>query len=244
MKKTRNSPVIGLTLDHESNGGYSSFDWYAIRENYCGSIARAGGLPVALPHQPDKIDLYLSILDGIVITGGGFDVNPSIFGADKRHPSVNLKENRTIFELMIVKGAYASGIPTLGICGGEQLMNVALGGTLIQHIPDQTDGDIIHEQTNPRDEPSHSISINENSFLAKATQQTKMMVNSAHHQAVEKVANSMQATAFSSDGIIEGIEDRSHKWFIGVQWHPEFEISDGDKNLLDSFIKASDNEHQ
>ena len=88
-------PVIGLTLDHEPPGGYSQFPWYAIRENYCNAVCRAGGLPILLPHDPDAAGAYLDKIDGLVVTGGGFDVDPALFGATSRHPSVTTKDRRT-----------------------------------------------------------------------------------------------------------------------------------------------------
>ena len=130
-------PVIGLTLDHEPPGGYSSFPWYAIRENYCNAVRRAGGLPILLPHDPEAASAYLERIDGLIVTGGGFDVDPLLFGEATRHPTVKTKDRRTAFELAAAKSALAQNMPVLGICGGQQLLNVALGGTLIQHIPDE-----------------------------------------------------------------------------------------------------------
>src|SRR5262249_52696194 len=106
-------PVIGLTLDHEPPGGYSKFPWYAIRENYCNAVHRAGGLPIFLPHDPEDGTAYLDRIDGLVVTGGGFDVDPALFGASTRHPSVTTKDRRTAFELAITKGALARGMPVL-----------------------------------------------------------------------------------------------------------------------------------
>lgn len=232
-------PVIGLTLDHEAPGGYSKFDWYAIRENYCGAIVRAGGLPVALPHEPEKVEAYLGLVDGLIVTGGAFDVDPALFGAGKRHKTVKTKDRRTQFELAITRGAHARDLPTLGICGGQQLMNVALGGTLIQHIPDEVNGALAHEQPNPRNEPGHSITLSPPSRLCQAAGKTGMLVNSAHHQAVKDPAPRLKTNAVAPDGVIEGIEDPAHRWFIGVQWHPEFEIDEGDVKLFKAFIEAA-----
>ena len=100
-------PVIGLTLDHEPPGGYSNFPWYAIRENYCNSVRRAGGLPILLPHDPDAAAAYLGRIDGLIVTGGGFDVDPALFGEATRHPTVKTKDRRTAFELATAKGALA-----------------------------------------------------------------------------------------------------------------------------------------
>jgi len=152
-------PVIGLTLDHEPPGGYSNFPWYAIRENYCNAVRRAGGLPILLPHDPDAASAYLERIDGLIVTGGGFDVDPALFGEATRHPTVKTKDRRTAFEFAAAKGALAQDMPVLGICGGQQLLNVALGGTLIQHIPDEVPGSVPHRQPNPRDEPGHAVTV-------------------------------------------------------------------------------------
>ncbi len=238
MNARRNKPVIGLTLDHEDPGGYSKFPWYAMRENYFSAVARAGGLPIALPHEPEQTAEYLALIDGLVVTGGNFDVDPTLFGAVERHDSVSTKDRRTAFELAITRAAHAADMPALGICGGQQLMNVALGGTLIQHIPDAIPNALAHEQPNPRDEAGHAVALKPDSLLHRITERADMEVNSAHHQSVDAAAPGLKVSALAPDGVIEGIEDPSRRWFIGVQWHPEFAIDVGDVRLFDSFIAA------
>src|SRR5665213_1919661 len=110
-------PVIGLTLDHEPPGGYSkTHPWYALRENYCEAVAEAGGLSVLLPHEPERARDYLGLLDGLIVTGGAFDVDPALFGAKTKHQTVATKDRRTSFELAICKDALAQDMPVLGIC--------------------------------------------------------------------------------------------------------------------------------
>ena len=182
-------PVIGLTLDSEPPGRYSkTHRWYALRENYCSAVIEAGGLPILLPHEPDQVAAYLDVIAGLVVTGGAFDVDPALFGAASRHASVTTKDRRTWFELALTKSALAADRPILGICGGQQLLNVALGGTLIQHIPDEVPQALAHEQPNPRTEPGHKVRIERGTLLHRITQCDEMAVNSAHHQAVKDTA--------------------------------------------------------
>ena len=232
-------PVIGLTLDHEPPGGYSSFPWYAIRENYCNAVLRAGGLPILLPHDPDSAAAYLDRVDGLIVTGGGFDVDPALFGAASRHPTVKTKDRRTAFELAMLRGAHAADMPMLGICGGEQLLNVVLGGTLIQHIRDEVPGALAHEQPNPRDQPGHEVAIVPGTQLHRIAGADRLAVNSAHHQAVKATGPGIVINARAGDGVIEGIEDPSRRFCIGVEWHPEFSLSAGDTRLFAAFVAAA-----
>jgi putative glutamine amidotransferase len=231
-------PVIGLTLDSEPPGGYSKFPWYALRENYSAAVTRAGGLPILLPHEPDHAASYLEKIDGLLVTGGAFDVDPALFGAGSRHSTVATKDRRTAFELAITRGAIDLDKPVLGICGGQQLLNVALGGTLVQHIPDEVPGALAHEQPNPRNEPGHTVAIVPGSLLYRITGADELPVNSAHHQSVKAVAPGMIVDATASDGVIEGIEDPRRRFCLGVQWHPEFAISPGDLSIFAAFIAA------
>jgi len=232
-------PIIGITLDSEQPGGYSKFPWYAVRENYCGAIAKAGGLPVPLPHEPDIAESYLDTIDALVITGGAFDVDPALFGDNTRHATIVTKDRRTEFELAITRGALDRDMPVLGICGGQQLLNVVLGGTLIQHIPDEIKDALAHEQPNPRDEPGHEVTVTPGTLLHRITGTATMSVNSAHHQAVRTVGKGIVIDAVAPDGVIEGIELPGRRFCLGVQWHPEFAIDPADTKIFDAFIDAA-----
>lgn len=232
-------PLIGITLDSEPPGGYSKMPWYALRENYCGAVARAGGLPLPLPHEPALAQDYLDKLDGLLITGGAFDVDPALFGADDRHATVKTKDRRTAFELAVTRSCHAVDKPILGICGGEQLLNVVLGGTLIQHIPDEIPSALAHEQPNPRTEPGHEIAVKPGTMLHRYVGALTMSVNSAHHQAVKQTGPGIVVNATASDGVIEGIEDPSRRFCLGVEWHPEYAIDPGDEKIFAAFIRAA-----
>jgi putative glutamine amidotransferase len=232
-------PIIGITLDSEPPGGYSAMPWYALRRNYGDAVAAAGGLPMFLPHQAALAEDYLDRIDALVVTGGAFDVDPALFGEDSHHPALTLKPERTAFELTILKGALTRDLPILGICGGQQALNVALGGTLIQHIPDEVAGALAHEQPNPRTEPSHAVEVLGGTRLAAIVGAGSIQVNSAHHQAVKRVAPGCVVDAVAPDGVIEGIEATGRRFCIGVQWHPEYLISPADGKVLAALVEAA-----
>ena len=234
MKK----PLIGITLDSEEPGNYSKFSWYAIRNNYLHSIEKFGGIPFPLLHTQKNIKNIYNLLDGLIITGGNFDIDPNIYG-EKSIGSRIIKNNRTSFEISIFKMFLKSSKTILGICGGEQLLNVACGGTLIQDIKRKNRESLEHEQKKPRDETSHTVNIIKNTYLSKIIKKNKIMVNSAHHQAIDKLGKNLIINGLANDKIIESIEHISHRWCLGVQWHPEFLITNDDKKIIKSFIKAS-----
>jgi len=235
----RTRPVIGLTLDAEEPGGYSKLPWYALRQNYFSAVAEAGGLPIALPHDPERAGEYLGLIDGLLVTGGAFDVDPALYGDTALHESVTLKPGRTQFELAITRAALAADKAVLGICGGEQLLAVAFGGTLIQHIPDAIPGALPHEQPNPRTEPGHAVAITPGTRLAAIVGAGPMHVNSAHHQAVATPGPGAVVNAVAPDGVIEGLEHPGHRFALGVQWHPEYKVDRQDLTILRAFVEAA-----
>ena len=199
-------PRIGLTLDAEPPGGYSRLPWYAIRANYCAAIGRAGGLPLALPHEIELAADYLDLL---------------------------------AFEWAITEAALARDLPVLGICGGQQLLNVVLGGDLIQHIPDAVPGCLAHEQPNPRTEPGHAVEVAAGTLLHRIGGCDRLEVNSAHHQAAGAIGPGVVVSGRAPDGVIEAIEAPARRFCLGVQWHPEYRISAADDALFAALIDAS-----
>ncbi len=237
-----NRPIIGVTADAEEAGGYSKLPWYALRQNYASAIAKAGGLPIVLPHETALADSYLDRIDGLVVTGGAFDVDPALFGATNRHDAVTLKPGRTDFEMAVTRGALARDMPVLGICGGQQLLHVVLGGALYQHVPDEAPSDIAHEQPNPRTEPGHDVIVAPDTLLARIVATDRLPVNSAHHQAAKDCPAGVVVSGKAPDGLIEAIEAPAYRFCLGVQWHPEYAISPGDDAILAAFVKAAAND--
>jgi putative glutamine amidotransferase len=233
-----NRPLIGLTLDAEPAGGWSKYPWYALRQNYFAAIAAAGGLGVALPHDTALATDYLDRLDGLIVTGGAFDVDPALYGDATRHDSVALKPGRTAAELALLRGAMARHMPVLGICGGQQLMAVALGGTLIQHIPQALPDALPHEQAFPHDRTAHGVRIMPDTLLHRITGARAIEVNTSHHQAVRDPGRAV-INAVAPDGVIEGIEDSGQRFCLGVQWHPEYIAHPADKAIFAAFVAAA-----
>ena len=229
------NPIIGITFDFENSGGYSKFPWYAIRENYLTCLYKFGAIPFPILHENSLNNTLLKVLDGLVITGGNFDINPKLY-SENNGGSRNIKDKRTNFEIGIFQKFLGTSKPILGICGGEQLMNVASGGSLIQDIDQSIQTKIYHEQQNPRNEVSHEIKITRHSKLYNIVKRDKIKVNSAHHQSVNGLGKDFISSALASDGIIEAIEHVKHPWCLGLQWHPEFLITKADIAIIKDFI--------
>jgi len=178
-------------------------------------------------------------VSGLVLTGGE-DVDPALYG-EKRHEKVrSVNAARDATEAALIEAAKSRGKPVLAICRGIQILNVALGGTLVQDIPSHVDTPIAHDEDSPRDARSHEISVEPGSLIAKAVGTEHLTVNSFHHQSVKRVAAGMRVTARSRDGVIEGLEATDDWWVLAVQWHPE-EMTDSpepwDRGLFKAFAQ-------
>ncbi|CAI3938591.1 gamma-glutamyl-gamma-aminobutyrate hydrolase family protein [Commensalibacter communis] len=231
-------PIIGITLDalNGSANGYSAYPWVALRKNYTTITIEAGGIPIGLPPVNHKnIDILINKIDGLIISGGNFDIHPSLYGSSDIHPSVQFNEARTAFELTLVKAAWERNIPILGICGGAQLMAVYLGGELYQHLPDDLPDALPHEQDLPPHQGSHSVIIRPNTILSTLSQRPQWAVNSSHHQGIKSTGRGI-VSAVAEDNLIEAIEDPSRDFFVGVQWHPEFGIEYPDRKIFSALI--------
>jgi len=209
-------PRIGISLDTDDAKAR-----YELKRTYVDAVLGAGGLPILVPFcSPEVADEYFSALDGLVLSGGAFDVPPALYGEETKAVCGPLVPERTETELRLLRGAIEGGLPVLGVCGGMQLLNVALGGSLHQDLPADL-GIRIHQQPPPKDVPSHDVEVVAGTRLAALTGAGRLRVNSTHHQAVKAVAPGLLVSARSADGVVEGIELPGHPFALGVQWHPE-----------------------
>jgi putative glutamine amidotransferase len=199
-------------------------DRFYLSRYYSEAVEAAGGTPLQISLIPkvDYIESVVDGLDGILLPGSDSDVDPLRYG-QQPHPqlgSVHALKDET--DLLIIAAAERRRIPILAICFGMQVLNVARGGTLIQDINAQVSGAIKHEQGVPRDRPSHKVSLMGDSRLGRIAMVEEAIVNSHHHQAVANLGEDLVAVSWSSDGIIEALEDpRRDRFVVAVQWHPE-----------------------
>jgi putative glutamine amidotransferase len=189
---------------------------------YAAAVQRAGGIPVVLPPAPPAdVGPLLRRLSGLCLSGGP-DLHPDAYAAREHARLGPVEPALDAFELALARGADAIGLPVLGICRGCQVLNVARGGTLHQHLPDVTDGRLGHRQTEPGTVTTHTVAVAAGSRLAAITGTAgELAVNSFHHQAVERLGHGLQVVATSPDGVIEAIEDPGEAFYLGVQWHAE-----------------------
>jgi putative glutamine amidotransferase len=210
----------------------------ALGMPYVRALARAGAVPVVLPPLPvEAVPALLAPLAGVCLSGGP-DLDPSAYGA-KAVPELGPVEPALdVFELEVARCADALGLPILGICRGAQALNVARGGTLIQHVPGIADGSVEHRQTAPGWEQTHGVRVAPDSRLAQVLGVTELGVNSFHHQAVETLGERLRAVAWAPDGIVEGIEDLE-RFVVGVQWHGETLDQAPHPRLFEALVAAA-----
>ena len=234
--KTR--PRIGITMRLELET-----DRFYLSRHYSEAVEAAGGVPVHISLIPrsDYILAAMTNLDGVLLPGSDSDIDPARYGAEP-HPnlgSVHPVKDET--DQLVLEEIEKRALPLFAICFGLQALNVARGGTLIQDISSQFVGAIKHQQGAPRDRPSHAVELRSPSLLSRLAGHERAFVNSHHHQAIERVGRDLTATAWTSDGLIEAVEDsRPDRFALGVQWHPELGWKDDplSQSLFDSFIAA------
>jgi putative glutamine amidotransferase len=213
-----------------------------VNEAYTDALASVGLIPVILPPiDPPLAIASLRDVAGLVLTGGE-DVDPALFGQTP-HPMTGAPHRaRDAYEIALARAAYEQRVPTLAICRGAQVMNIALGGTLVQHIPEELPSEIDHDASGQRAERVHRVAVEPASRLARVLGERDIRTNSSHHQSVGTVAADLRVSGISQDGIVEAIEARDPAWWmLAVQWHPE-ELTatpeDWDRRLFAGFADA------
>ncbi len=213
---------------------------YLVAASYVDAIRQAGGAPIVLPGEEPHLDRWLDVLDGIVFSGGG-DMDPTLFGGNAQHPSLNgVHADRDQAELALAHAVVARSLPALFICRGIQVLNVALGGTLHEHI---SDSNALHQT--PKGDATfwarERVTIAKGTALSTLLRRDDMTVSSSHHQAIATLAPRLRIAATAADGVIEAVELDAHPFLLGVQWHPEVDMANDpvQRSLFDGFIAAA-----
>jgi putative glutamine amidotransferase len=241
-------PLIGVTPDFNAGdrkewGGREPT--YFLRARYVRAIEDLGGIPIVLPLVADLAARrrLLTHIDGLLLTGSGPDLAPELYGERQQFTFPVMSPRRATFELEMAQLARAIDLPLLGICGGMQSVNVAFGGSLYQDIDSQRRRPraLRHRQSTPATQLSHPVKVTPKSLLSRIVKTGSLRVNSSHHQSVKTVAPSLTASAMAPDGIIEAIESPKQRFFLGVQWHPEFlfDRHERHRRLFEAFLDAA-----
>jgi putative glutamine amidotransferase len=228
------APVIGLTTYPRDERGR-----FHLPVEYVAAVRRAGGLPWLIPPGEERAEELFERLDGLCLSGGG-DIDPALYGGARHASLYGIDRGRDESELALVREALARGLPTLGICRGCQLVNVALGGTLIEHLPDEV-GETVRHRGPQRSSVPHPVELVPGSRLASIVGREAAPPLSSHHQAIREVARGLEVVARAPDGTIEAVELRAQRFFVAVQWHPEESAHEDQdqQRLFDALVRAA-----
>jgi putative glutamine amidotransferase len=240
------NPIIGITSRQpviKTSGG--DLEAHVVNMVYTDAVMRSGGTPVLLPPvSPNEAPRILDRIDGLLLSGGG-DIDPSFYGGKLHDDMYAIDPKRDEFEFALVREAQRRRMPTLAICRGLQVLNVALGGSLIEDIPSEV-GSTDHAIRGPEVVDCHqTVRIEESALVAKTIGATEACVNSIHHQAVRRVAPGLRAAGWTNDEVVEVLDPIDHSWpVLAVQWHPEFLAVNDDEASLALFVALVENARQ
>jgi putative glutamine amidotransferase len=229
-----NAPRIGLTTY-----GRNEENRYTLPAEYVESVRRAGGIPILLPPGEPCLEEWWTTIDAMILPGGG-DISPSCYDGDDHREVYMVDADRDRDEIALARHVVDTGFPTLAICRGMQVLNVAFGGTLIEHLPDVA-GDGLPHRAAERGPIPHPITVRPGSRLAEVMATTDVEPISMHHQAIRDVAEGFEVVAHASDGTIEALELPGHPWLLAVQWHPELTAADDptQQRLFDELVNTA-----
>jgi len=226
-------PVIGITTyAQEASWGVWRLPAALIPLNYVEAVERAGGRPVLIPPSEEGVEETIEALDGIVFSGGA-DVDPAQYGADAHPETDSPQAHRDAGELALLRSALEHDLPVLAVCRGFQLLNVARGGDLVQHLPDEVGNDT-HKEV-PGEFSLHPVEVQAGTRLAELIG-ARSDVASHHHQALGRVGEGLTGSAWAQDGTLEAVEDSSRRFAVGVQWHPE---AGEDQALFEGLVREA-----
>jgi putative glutamine amidotransferase len=230
----RQNPLIGLTTY-----GRGADNRYTLPADYIDAVRRAGGVPLLIAPGEPRVEAILDVIDALVLSGGG-DIDPSRYDGKRHETNYSIDQERDTLELELARRVIDTGMPTLGICRGAQILNVVQGGKLIEHIPDEVGVKVLHRAP-PREPVTHGVKLKTGSRLAKILGRDQFDATSWHHQALRGAAAGFDAVAHAPDGTIEAIEMPSHPWLIAVQWHPELSAASDplQQKLFDALVEAA-----
>ena len=211
--------------------------------DYHESIRRAGGEPVEVGADGESAADIVARVGGVMLVGGG-DVDPALYGEAAHATFARAEDGRDAFEIALAKAAVAANLPILAICRGMQVLNVAMGGTLIQDIPTEIVGALTHAIPEPRFAIAHEVWVTKDSqlwtIMLDKLDGESLQVNSRHHQAVKRLAPGFEINATAPDGVVEGMERPASRFCVAVQWHPENFYRTGEfRPLFEQFVRAA-----
>lgn len=212
-------PIVGITCQYNDIISKDRFD---VKSSYADSLAAAGAVPVIIPIIDNKEDIsrYFDMIHGIVFTGGS-DISPLFYGENPLKHTDQICHKRDQMEFRLLETALERKVPILGICRGQQIINIAFGGTLYQDIPSQVPNSYGHVSLSTMRDGYHEIDIMKDGYLYEIFQRDRLIVNSLHHQGIKDLGHNLKVVAKSNDGIIEGIQSTEGSQVYGVQFHPE-----------------------
>lgn len=236
-------PIIGISSSVivDEAGSFAGYKRAYVNKDYVDAVIRAGGVPLIIPFSTDKevIISQAQLIDGLILSGG-HDINPYNYGQEPSQKIGETFPERDTYEMILLEESKKRNIPILGICRGFQLINVAAGGTLYQDLSLIPGNILKHNQVSNPTLKTHKVEIKENSFISSIFGK-ETMVNSFHHQVINKVANDFIVVAKASDGVVEAIEHKTYKFLVAVQWHPEMLAVNCEKarELFSKFVEEA-----
>lgn len=233
-------PLIGITLDFQESGSFSTRPHYAVRTIYFAAVEAAGGLPIAIPHLAERVPEYLELIDGLVIPGGTH-ASPESWYVDPHEPKPYADSPRAAFDVAVVEGALGRDKPLLGICAGMQELACVAGAKMTRNVHKHHQTAIDHLRGRPAEEYAHDVTVEAGTRLAEIVGAGRLEVNTAHQEAVVAVPPTMRVSARSPDGVIEAIELPDRAFALGVQWHPEFFLAAGNphRKMFEALVAAA-----